>query len=93
MIGARNNTRTIKGTSEFIVARALIYNRYTRTCKWHAQIRVVRPRTRSTCVLGRTHAHVKEARTDVGRSPHAIDTRARVGGPRSHARITLSGRT
>ena len=56
-------------------------------------IRVVRPRTLSACVLGRTHAQATAARTDVGRSPRAIDSRARVGDPRSHARMALSGLT
>ena len=45
------------------------------------------------CVLGRTHAHAKTARTDVGRSPRAIDSRERVGVPRSLARIPHSGRS
>ena len=57
------------------------------------RIRVVRPRTLSACVLGRTHAQPTAARTDVGRSPRAFDSRARVGEPRSHARMTLSGLT
>ena len=46
------------------------------------------------CVCTRPHTRTrKTARTDVGRSPRAIDSRARVGVPRSHTRITLSGRS
>ena len=51
------------------------------------------PRTLSACVLGRTDVHAKRARTDVGRSPRAIDSRARVDVPRWHARTLLAGRT
>ena len=53
----------------------------------------MRPRTLSACVFGHTHAHAKDARTDVGRSPCAIDSRVRVGVPRSLARVSLSRRT
>ena len=38
---------------------------------------MVRPRTRRTCVLGRTHVCAKSARTDVGRLPRAIYSRNR----------------
>ena len=58
----------------------------------HAPNRVVRPRSLSTRALGRAHVHAKAARTDVGRSPRAIDSHARVGVPRSLARTYLEAR-
>ena len=87
-MGARNNTRIMNREQKSLLPLGHYLQTVTR-----ARILVVRPRTRSTFVLGRTYAHAKTTRTDVGRSPRAIDTSVRVGEPRSHAPIILSWRT
>ena len=78
----------------FIALRAItIKELHAPRAEGTRQLRVVRPRTLSTCVLGRTHVRAKAARAEVGRSPRTIDSRARVGQHRSLARSTLSRRS